>query len=77
MPHYYIIADKPNLYYKCPCGYTYDQHIKDERRLNMIRKLHRKKCSMCNIDIGKADEALKLSRKPFEEKYKKFLSGYK
>ena len=79
MPCYCPIAEpyERKIHFGCPCGYVYDQPISDDRRLKMIMKLHKKRCSMCNIDIGKADEALKLSRKPFEEKYKKFLSGYK
>ena len=66
---------KHSIHFDCPCGYVYDKPIKDERRLKMIAKLHKKICSMCRGDIGKLDDTFKLKGRAFKEACKKALTG--
>jgi len=60
------------IHFDCPCGYVYEKPIKDERRLKIIAKLHKKICSMCG-DIGEVNNMPKLKGKVFKEACKKAI----
>ena len=62
MPFHRATINKHHINFECPCGYTYEQSTKDERRLKMVAKLHKKICSMCGY-TGEIDYAHDLNGK--------------
>ena len=67
------VAVQNNIRFDCPCGYVYDQPIKDGRRLKLIAKLHGKICSVAD-DIKNIDDIIRQTRdRSFKELCKKAI----